>query len=276
MQTLMRLDQLAINTVSIKQAAFEEAVAAVAAAGFRHVEFRLSLVKEWLEDGHTVKQARHLLNELQLTSIGGFERAVECFAEPAAVRASLDFHLQNAALIHALGGGTMVVGTDGPDTPGLDALDTVARTFQKLARSIEGLNVNVALEFNWGPLVKSLNSAVLVCEKVNHPQLGVLFDPAHYYTTTTKFDDINDRSGRWINHVHLNDMANKPGDLSNCNSDRVLPGDGILDLPALIGALESNGYHGYFSMELFNEGLWQLPAHEAARLTYESASKLCT
>jgi sugar phosphate isomerase/epimerase len=275
MQLSMHADQLAINTVSIRQAAFEEAVDAIAAANFRHVEFRLSLVKDWLEDGHTIKQARNLLEDLQLTSIGGFERAVECFAEPAAVRASLDVHLQNAALIHALGGGTMVVGTDGPETPSLEALDTVAKTFQKLARSIEGLNVNIALEFNWGPLVKSLNSAVLVCEKVNHPQVGVLFDPAHYYTTTTKFEDINERSGRWINHVHFNDMADKPGDLSNCNSDRVLPGHGVLDLPTLIDALELNGYEGYFSIELFNEELWQLPAHETARLACESAIKLC-
>jgi sugar phosphate isomerase/epimerase len=272
----MRAAQLAINSVSTHHSGLEEAVEAYAAAGFRHVEFRLSLVKSWLEEGHTIEEARRLLDSLELDCIGGFEQAVECFTAPVSVDASLNFQLQNAALVHSLGGGTLVVGTDGPEYPSLAALDVDASTLQKLARSIEGLDVNIALEFNWGPLVKSLQSAVLVCEKVNHPQFGILFDPAHYYTTTTKFDHINETSGRWLKHVHVNDMADKPADLSNCNSDRVLPGSGVLDLPALISALEHNGYSGFFSVELFNEELWQLPPREAARLAYESTLQLCT
>ncbi len=45
--------------------------------------------------------------------------------------------------------------------------------------------------------------------------------------------------------------------------DRVLPGEGVLDLPEIISVLERNGYEGYFSFETFNAGLWQLPNNEA-------------
>jgi hypothetical protein len=65
----------------------------------------------------------------------------------------------------------------------------------------------------------------------------------------------------------------KPG--SDCNADRVLPGEGILDLPALIAALERHGYDGFFSIELFNEDLWRLPVAEAARRCYRSLLPLC-
>ena len=75
--------------------------------------------------------------------------------------------------------------------------------------------------------------------------------------------------------MHLDDMRDKPGDLSHCNDDRVLPGQGILDLPALIARLEQHGYQGYFSIEMFNRDLWQLPAAEAARRCYESLLPLC-
>ena len=71
-----------------------------------------------------------------------------------------------------------------------------------------------------------------------------------------------------ILHVHVDDMREKPGDLSNCNDDRVLPGEGCLDLKALLGRIESFGYRGFFSLELFNADLWQLPVEEAANRSY--------
>jgi len=270
----MKQGQLAINAVSTRHSSLEEALDAYAGAGFRNVEFVLPLVKEWLRE-HTVDDLRRQLAERNLRAIGGFETHVDCFGSGESRRANHELHRANATLVHELGGGTLVVGTDGPERPSLDALDTVASVLEQLARSIEGLNVNIAIEFNWSPLIKSLQSAVLVARKVNHPQLGVLFDPAHYYVTPTKAEQLTAAAVPWIKHVHVDDMADKPGDLSHCNADRVLPGDGVLDLPALIGALERHGYGGYFSIEMFNEELWQLPAAEAARRCYTSLLPLC-
>jgi len=271
----MQTAQLAINSVSTHHTGLEEALEAYAAAGFRNVEFVLPLVKDWTAQGHTVDDVRQLLARYNLRAIGGFETHVECFTTPESQRANYEIHLGNAALIHELGGGTLVVGTDGPDQPSLASLDSVASALHGLARQIEGLNVQIALEFNWSPLVKSLQSAVIVVEKVNHPQVGVLFDPAHYYTTVTKLEHLNANTVRWIKHVHLNDMRDKPGDLSDCNADRVLPGDGILDLRMLIATLEQHGYTGFFSIEMFNAELWQLPATEVGRRCYQSLLPLC-
>lgn len=274
----MKIEQLAINSVSTRHEDLLEALDAYAAAGFRNVEFVLPHVKDWLAWGHDVDDVRHLLAARNLRAIGGFEKALECFSAPESRQANYELHLRNARLIHEFGGGTLVVGTDGPAQPVADplaALDTVAGTLSNLARQIEGLDVSIALEFNWGPLIKSLHSAVLVAARVDHPQVGVLFDPAHYHTTPTKFEHLTATTVRWIKHVHLNDMRDKPGDLSNCNSDRVLPGEGILDLEALIATLERYGYNGYFSIEMFNEDLWHLPAAEAARRCYASLIPLC-
>jgi len=271
----MKTSQLAINSVSTRHAGLEAALDAYADAGFRSVEFFLPLVKDYLAQGHTTDDVRGLLEGRRLHAIGGFQTHVECFTAPESLRANHAIHLQNVALIHALGGGTLVVGTDGPPQPSLEALDTVAETLRQLAREIEGMDVSIALEFNWSPLIKSLHSAVLVVQKVDHAQVGVLFDPAHYYTTVTKFEQLTAATVPWIKHVHLDDMRDKPGELSNCNSDRVLPGAGVIDLPALIQALERYGYRGFFSIEMFNEELWQLPAEEAARRCYQSLLPLC-
>lgn len=271
----MRREQLAINAVSTKQADLVEALDAYAMAGFRNVEWVLPLVHTWIDGGHTVADVQNMLKQRDQRAIGGFQTHVVCFGDGDAQRANHAIHLRNAKLIHDLGGGTLVVGTDGPPTPAIDALDVVAHVLGGLAREIEGLDVQIAVEFNWGPLVKSLNSAVLVAQKVAHPQVGVLFDPAHYHTTVTKIEHLNAETVPWIKHVHLDDMRDKPGDLSNCNSDRVLPGQGILDLQDMIGRLEQHGYDGFFAIEMFNEDLWHLPAAEAARQCYQSLLPLC-
>lgn len=272
----MQRTQLAINSVSTKQSGLEEALAAYADAGFSNVEFVLSHVKAYLAQGHSLEAVRDLLDQHRLHAIGGFETHCTCFGSPEEQHANHELLLQNAQLIHDLGGGTMVVGTDGPSNgASIEALDTIASTFRSLLKQMEHPNVSIALEFNWSPIVRSLHSAVLVAEQVDHPQFGVLFDPAHYYTTVTKFEHLVPETVRWIKHVHLNDMRNKPGELSNCNSDRVLPGQGVLDLQAIISRLEEYGYRGLFSIEMFNAELWALPSATAAAQCYQSLLPLC-
>jgi 2-keto-myo-inositol isomerase len=116
---------------------------------------------------------------------------------------------------------------------------------------------------------------VRVAEIAGHPRVGVLFDTAHYHVTSTKLRDINESSVRHIKHVHLDDMPDTPADLTHRDFDRVLPGEGVVDLPGIISALEQNGYRGYFSIEMFSANLWRLPAKEAARRCYESLLPLC-
>lgn len=179
-------------------------------------------------------------------------------------------------MIHALGGGTLVVGMDGPAVPSVDALGVLAREISAFAATIADLDVRIALEFNWGPLVRSLASAVAVCERVDRANVGVLFDPAHYHCTPTKAEHLDARTIPWIAHVHVDDMADIPGELSHCNDDRRLPGDGILDLPDLFGRIERGGYTGSFSIEMFSAELWVLPAEEAARRAHASLLPLCS
>ncbi len=271
----MKLEQLAIHSLSTKHRNLEEALNAYAAAGFRNVEPYLPLVKAWLEDGHTLEQTRELFDTYGLRFIASSELAVECFHALDVLLPNLRANAENARLIHELGGSAMIVHTDGPEQVTAASMDPIARALVDLAEATEGLDVDIAVEFNASPVVKSLQSAVRVAEKADHPRVGVLFDTAHYHVTPTKLEDVNADSVRWIKHVHLNDMPDIPADLVHRDFDRVLPGEGVLDLPGIISALEGNGYGGYFAIELFNAQLWDLPAKETARRCYESLLPLC-
>lgn len=271
----MRAEQLALNTVSTARPSFERVLKAYAGAGFRRIEFTLPFLKEWLAAGsRRPRDAAELLREYGLSSCGGFEAPIKVFAEADERARNRELLVANARLLDALGGGVMVLGTDGPPKPSVEALDEVGRALRDLALSIPE-SVAVALEFNWSPLVKSLRSAGRAVEAAAHPRVGILFDPAHYHCTSSKFEDLTPRVVERILHVHVDDMRPLPGELSNCNSDRVLPGEGALDLRRIFGRLEEHGYKGLYSLELFNADFWVLSVEESARRGYEALVRLC-
>lgn len=239
------------------------------------MEFVLGSVKEYLSKGNTREGLRRRLDDYGLRCIGGFETGVSGFGAEGDRSRNWALTEENCRLITELGGTVMVVGTDGPSQPDSDPLGTLASAFGEVSRRIEDTGVTLCIEFNWSPLVKSLRSAVEVARRSGASNVGVLFDPAHYHCTPSKFDQIHAESVPYIKHVHVDDMRDKPGELSNCNADRVLPGEGCLDLKALFGELEKHGYSGYYSIEMFNEELWQKPASEAARMMYQSLLPLC-
>lgn len=269
----MNRSQLAINavTVSLDAQNVPDALAAFAAAGFTQLEFQLGQVKAWLAAGHTAEETKALLDANGLTLLGGFELGLEAFSSPQAQEANLAAQVANARLIDALGGGMLVFGTDGPAGPvTAETLAVVAERVKAMLAATADLNVTLGLEFNWGPVLKSLRTAVLVAELVGDPRVGVVFDTAHYHCTVTKFEDLTPEVVRRITLVHLNDMRDIPGDLSDCNSDRVLLGDGILPIPSILNALERGGYTGPCSIELFNDDLWAMTPQEVAPVLYQN------
>jgi len=66
--------------------------------------------------------------------------------------------------------------------------------------------------------------------------------------------------------------------------DRVLPGDGVLDLPAALRALDAAGYDGWYDVEIFSDNgvfgdalpdsLWDVDPAELARRARESVERL--
>ena len=262
----MKESQIAINSVSTADVGLEQTVAAYSNAGFSNVEFPLKRVKAYLDRGHSIRETKQLLETHGMRCIGGFETVIECFSPVESQGENHAKVVENAALLSDLGGAVLVVGTDGPpslkDTP--DPLGQIARVYADVATQVEKHGVTLCLEFNWSPVVKSVRAACEVARRSQKNNVGVLFDTAHYHCTPSKLDQLNATNVPFIRHVHVNDMRDKPGELCNCNSDRVLPGEGCLDLKQILGTVERHGYQGYFAIEMFNQELWDMPVADAA------------
>ncbi|MBT3341450.1 MAG: sugar phosphate isomerase/epimerase [Gemmatimonadetes bacterium] len=273
----MKPNQLAINSVSTRPHALPDILAAYEAAGFVNVEFTLKHIYDFLDEGHCLQDVATLLERHHLNCIGGFETPAACFAPPDEMEKNHSRIVANCQLLSELGGSILVVGTDGPDPSQAvaDPVGQIATTLAQLGDRVKSTGVTLCLEFNWSPIVKSVRTAVEVARRSGVANVGVLFDPAHYHCTPSKLEMLDAESVPFIAHVHVDDMADIPGELSNCNGDRRLPGEGCLDLPLIFSRLELNGYDGYFSIEMFDEELWAMSPEAAAKGMYASLLPLC-
>jgi 2-keto-myo-inositol isomerase len=267
----VKIEQLAINAVSTTHSGLVECLDAYSAAGFKKVEFPMWLVKDYMKEGHTIEDVKALLDDRGMQCIGGWECHVACFWEEDKEEVFALLRT-NAELISALGGTGMVCGTDGPKEGQEfdDVLQPIVDGFSDAADMIADTGVTLYLEFNWSPIVKSLRTGAEVARRTGKDNVRVVFDPAHYHCTPSKFSQLTPENVAMIGHVHVNNMADKPGELCDCNGDRVLPAEGCLDLPAIFGKLEECGYKGDFSIEMFTQSLYDMPASEAAAIMYQS------
>ncbi len=94
----------------------------------------------------------------------------------------------------------------------------------------------------------------------------VVADVFHMIRGGGSVDDLLTIPGDRLACFHINDLPATPDPLVQTDADRVLPGDGIADLPRVIANLRTIGYRGPLSLELFNRALWERDPVDVARL----------
>jgi len=98
---------------------------------------------------------------------------------------------------------------------------------------------------------------------MGQPNLGLLVDSFHWFTAHHTVADLEALSAEKVVHVHLNDAPDKPRD-EQIDMERLLPGEGVIDLQGFLGALKQIGYPDYMGIETFSKLLPTLPPDESA------------
>lgn len=119
-------------------------------------------------------------------------------------------------------------------------------------------------------VVFGLEEAVKFLEEAGRPDVGLCYDIWHVWDSSDRILDLTRELATRINLVHLDDYR-KP---TRAWADRVLPGDGVVDLPAIIAALRKGGYDSWYDLEVFSErefpdSVWRLPWLEQAQRGYK-------
>jgi sugar phosphate isomerase/epimerase len=160
----------------------------------------------------------------------------------------------------------------------VDGLRTIAIEAERagIRVGVEPINREVADDLT---IITSIPEAVALIEAADHPTLGIQFDTWHLWNTDSLLDDIERECRRFVG-VHVADWREPTRNWA----DRVLPGDGVADLPAILGALDRAGWDGFYDLEIFSDNgtfgnawpdsLWDVPAAELARRGRESFTRV--
>jgi sugar phosphate isomerase/epimerase len=165
-----------------------------------------------------------------------------------------------------------------------EARSIVAEGLRALGDESARLGIPIGLEpmstyeqEDW-TLVTTLGKAAALVDE-GGAGVGLVFDTWHLWDTPALDDEIERYGDRFV-AVQVNDWRSPTR--SWC--DRILPGDGGIDLVSVLDAVERTGWAGCYDLEVFSDdgtfgndfedSLWKLPPGELARRGRKSFAEL--
>ena len=100
--------------------------------------------------------------------------------------------------------------------------------------------------------------------------VGLTLDSWHWHHAGATTEDIIAAGRDRIVHVHFNDSPNLPPEQIRDN-ERLLPGEGVINLTGFLKALQTIGYTDALSVEVFGRGLNKMTPEAAARQGLEAS-----
>lgn len=163
------------------------------------------------------------------------------------------------------------------DTPKDELRSLYKKRFTACARVLAESNVRLGLEF-LGPLefrtkfkyefIWRMND-MLAFAKECGPNVGLLLDSWHWHLAGATTEDIIHSGRERIVHVHFNDAPNLPPEQIHDNQ-RLLPGEGVINLTGFLKALQKIGYRDALSVEVFGR-LKDVPPEKAAKMGLDAS-----
>jgi D-psicose/D-tagatose/L-ribulose 3-epimerase len=217
---------------------------------FHPAEFATSVIRKGTQD-----------NGLEVTICSVIPDGLNMISDDAAVRAKTRTHMQDCVKTAADVGARLIAGplySPVGYLPGRrrtpDEWKWAVDCYQSLGGLLEQHNVTIAIE----PLnrfetyfLNTAADAVKLCDEINHPRIGILFDTFHANIEEKDIADGYRTVARHLKHVHT------------CENDRGIPGSGHVEWPAVFQALRDLKYDGWLTIESFGFTLGELSAAAA-------------
>jgi sugar phosphate isomerase/epimerase len=264
------------GTLTAGRAPWPEFARLAARVGYPGVDVSLDAA---MKEGAAATRA--LLDSLHLKpAILGFP--VEFRKDDLAFQQSLeklDAAAQFAKAIHCPRMSTYIMSSS--DTPKRELRAMYKRRFSASAAILAKHDVRLALEF-LGPLhirqrfphefIWKMNEMLEFAQECGF-NVGLLLDSWHWHHAGATTADILAAGKRGIVHVQINDSAMLPPE-KVLDSERLMPGEGVIDLTGFLQALKEIGYADGVSVEVFGRGLKFMEPEAAAKLGLETGRRV--
>ncbi len=214
---------------------------------FRPASFAASTIRKGTE-----------ANQLEVTICSVLVQGLSLISDDAEVRRTTVAHLKDAIAAGAEAGAKIIAGplySPVGYLPGrrrtTDEWKWAVEGYQAIGDALVSHGVTLAIE----PLnrfetffLNTAADAARLCDEVNHPNVGVLFDTFHANIEEKNIAAGYRTVGRHLKHVHT------------CENDRGTPGNGHVEWAEVFAVLRELKYDGWLTIESFGFALGELSA----------------
>lgn len=153
------------------------------------------------------------------------------------------------------------------------------RRFRRIGETLAAHDVRLGLEY-LGPLHLRKrgpyefiyrHDEMLEFGKSCGKNVGLLVDSWHWHNAVGTIQDIAATPLEDIVHVQAADAPKLPPE-KILDSERLMPGEGVIDFTAFFQALRKKGYRDAVSPEVFGRGLKDMPPEQGAALGYNTTA----
>jgi len=156
--------------------------------------------------------------------------------------------------------------------------------FREAAKVLGDYDIRLGLEFVGPRTSRARNRFPFACTQIDMmelvraiglPNVGLLLDSWHWYTSHGTVEEMLQLSNRDIVHVHVNDAPEGVAVDEQMDNRRALPvTTGVIDMKGFANALVKIGYDGPVECEPFDQELRKMDADAALKKTIESLNRM--
>jgi sugar phosphate isomerase/epimerase len=252
--------KLGYSTSAYRAYSLSEAIGHIAGLGYRGIEIVADLPHAWppVTGADEVGRVRELVTaaSLSITNVdartmnGIGDRRRPCWIESdgALRRRRVEHTLAALRLAKGLGAPSVSTQPGGPMEPGMGyewAVDTFVAGLVEVLPVAEELGVQLLVEPEPWLLIQDSKQFLMLSERIRSAAFGLSLDVVQLYCMGEPVTETIKRLRPMTRHYHIEDVAEDRA------HEPLVPGHGIVDFAAVLRAIESTGYDGWITVELY-------------------------
>jgi sugar phosphate isomerase/epimerase len=257
-----------LNTATImgQKLSLIQQVEVAARAGYDAIEPWIRDMEAHVKSGHSLKDVAKQCKDLGLRVASAIGFAPWVVNDEAARKKGLEQMKRDMDLVQKMGGVRIAAPPAGAtDVKDLD-LRAAAERYRVLCEIGDKLGITAQVEL-WGfsKALGRLGETAMVAIESGHPRACILADVFHLYKGGSGFTGVKLLGPAALQVLHMNDYPDDPPRDRITDAQRVYPGDGTAPLTGLLRDLNTIGFRGFLSLEVFNREYWKQDALAVAK-----------
>lgn len=252
--------KFAFSTNAFRKFSFSGASEAIAKAGYEGVEimcdtphaFPGHLTGEGIRGIKEALRQNHLsisnLNAFMMCAIKDFHHPSWIETDKAFRSLRIQYTLDCIDLAAELGATTISTEPGGPLPEGMrrdEAVLLFSEGLHAVLPRAQEKGVMVLIEPEPDLLIETSDEYLDFMKGLDHPSLGLNFDIGHFYCVGEDPAAVVEKLKTYTRHYHLEDIP------KNREHRHILPGEGGIDLKAVLKAINKTRYEGFITVELY-------------------------